>query len=203
MSSRKNFVPDGADCFAEDFKNINLSNETVKRVEFEECTFTSCDFSETLFHSCRFIDCHFFNCNMSVMKLTDSIVSGCDFVSSKMIGIDWSMCDWKSYLNNEPLKFKQSILNDSNFYGLSQDGIEMLECSVRDVDFCAGSFKNANFSLSDFKGSVFHETHLESANFTDATNTNINLTHNHLKGAIFSQSEALYLLESMGIVLVG
>ena len=202
MSKNAELIVDGLDCFAEEFEKVDLYQMSIKNAEFEECTFISCDFSETLFRSCRFIDCHFKNCNMSVMRLTDSKLSGCSFESCKMVGIDWTMCDWKSLLSNEPMRFKQSILNDSNFYGLSQDRIEIKECSAKELDFRSGSFKNADFSSSDFKGALFGDTHLEYANFSDASNTNIDLKTNYLKGAIFSRYEALYLLESMGIVLV-
>ena len=202
MSKNAELIVDGLDCFAEEFEKIDLSGEIIKSAEFEECTFVSCDFSETLFRSCRFIDCRFENCNLSLLKLTDSMISGCEFISSKMIGIDWTMCDWKSLLSIEPLMFKQCILNDSNFYGLSQDRIEVKECSAKELDFRSGSFKNANFSSSDFKGALFGDTHLEYANFTDASNTQIDLKNNYLKGARFSRYEALYLLESLGIVLV-
>ena len=202
MSKSKELIVDSLDCFAEEFEKIDLHGETIKNAEFEECVFISCNFSETLFRSCRFIDCRFVNCNLSVMRLTDSMVSGCEFISSKMIGVDWTMCDWKSLLSSEPKRFRQCILNDSNFYGLSQDRIEMKECSAKEIEFRSGSFKNADFSSSDFKGSLFSNTHLEYANFSDASNTNINLKNNYLKGARFSRYEALYLVESMGIVLV-
>lgn len=202
MSKNKELIVDGLDCFAEDFEKVNLDSLVIKNAEFEECTFISCDFSETLFHSCRFVDCRFENCNLSVMKLTDSMVNGCEFISSKMIGIDWSMCDWTSLLSSDPIKFKQCILNDSNFYGLVQDRIEMIECSAKELDLRSGSFKNASFRGSDFKGTLFGDTTLEYANFTDATNTNIDLKNNYLKGAKFNRFEALYLLESMGITLV-
>jgi uncharacterized protein YjbI with pentapeptide repeats len=195
-------IVDSLDCFAEDFKKIDLHGESIKKAEFEECTFISCDFSETLFHSCRFIDCRFIECDMSVVMLTDSILSGCEFISSKMIGIDWTMCDWKSLLSSDALRFKECILNDSNFFGLSLDRLELKECSVKEVDFRSGSFKNADFSFSDFKGTLFGDTHLEYANFSEATNTNIDLKNNYLKGAKFNRYEALYLLESIGIKLV-
>ena len=202
MSKNAELIVDGLDCFAEDFDKVDLHAKRVNNAEFEECIFISCDFSETFFHSCRFIDCQFENCNLSLMKLTDTIVSGCEFISSKMIGIDWTMCNWTSLLRNEPMRFRQCIVNDSNFYGLLQDRIEMKECSAKEVDFRAGSFKNANFKSSEFKGALFGNTHLEYANFIDASNTNIDLKNNNLKGAVFSQYEALYLLESMGIVIV-
>ncbi|QSZ41058.1 pentapeptide repeat-containing protein [Sulfurimonas aquatica] len=202
MSKSAVVIVDGLDCFAEDFEKIEISGESVKSAEFEECSFISCDFSETLWRSCRFIDCHFKNCNMSVMRLTDSKLSGCTFESSKMLGIDWTMCDWKSLLTNDLMKFYKCILNDSNFYGISMDGVEMKECSAKELDLRLGSFKNADFSGSDFKGSLFENTHLEYANFSDASNTHIDLKNNYLQGTRFSRYEALYLLESMGIVLV-
>lgn len=202
MNKIEKLIVDSADFFAEQFEKINLSKSTIKRAEFEECVFISCDFSETLFHSCRFIDCRFENCNLSLIKLTDCKISGSKFISCKMIGIDWSMCDWKSLLTSEPMVFIESILNDSNFFGLKQDGLVMRKSSAKDVDFRLGSFTRADFSSSDFKGALFDKTKLEYANFTDATNTQINMQTNHLKGAIFNKDEALFLLESMGIVLV-
>ncbi|MDY0116929.1 MAG: pentapeptide repeat-containing protein [Sulfurimonadaceae bacterium] len=202
MSKSKKLIVDKLDCFAEEFEKINLSQTTIKKAEFEECTFIACDFSETFFHSCRFIDCRFLNCNLSLMKLTDTTMSGCEFMACKMIGIDWTMCDWKSLLSSETLEFRDSILNDSNFFGLKLDGLVMKKCSVKDVDFRLGSFMKADFSSSDFKGAWFDKTHVEYANFTDTANTQINLQMNYIKGAIFNKFEALFLLESLGIVLV-
>ena len=202
MSKNKELIVDNLDCFAEEFERIDLRGIKIKKAEFEECTFISCDFSETFFHSCRFIDCRFLNCNLSLVKLTNSIVSGSHFISCKMIGIDWTMCDWKSLLSSTPIEFRECIVNDNNFFALTIDRVVMKKCSAKYVDFRSGSFSGADFSTSDFKGAWFESTKLEYANFTDATNTQINIKTNHLKGAIFSRYEALFLLESMGIVLV-
>lgn len=202
MNKNKVLIVDNLDCFAERFEGVNLHNVTIKKAEFEECAFVSCDFSETFFHSCKFIDCRFEDCNLSLVKLTNTKISGSDFISSKMIGIDWSMCDWKSLLSSEPIKFTNCTLNDSSFFGLMLDRLVMKECTARDVDFRSGSFQRANFSYTDFKGALFGHTHLEYANFTDAKNTQIDVRTNHLNGAMFSRYEALFLLETMGIVLV-
>lgn len=201
MNKNKELIEDNLDCFAEEFKKVDLHGVKIKKAEFEECTFISCDFSETFFHSCRFIDCRFENCNLSLMKLTNSIVSGSDFIGCKMIGIDWTMCDYKSLLSSSPIGYKECILNDSNFFGLNIDRLVIKKCSAKDVDFRSGSFSGGDFSSSDFKGAWFENTKLEYVNFTYATNTQINIKTNHLKGAIFSRDEALYLLETMGIVL--
>ena len=201
-TQNKELIVDNLDCFAERFEGVELHCLTIKKAEFEDCVFISCDFSETFFNSCTFVDCRFENCNLSLMKLTDTKISGSNFISCKMIGIDWTMCDWKSLLISDPIEFTECILNDSNFFGLTLDRVVMKECRAKDVDFRSGTFQKANFSSTDFKGALFGQTHLEYANFTDTKNTQIDILANHLKGAIFNRYEALFLLETMGIVLV-
>ena len=195
-------IVDNLDCFAEEFKSVNLHGEKITKAEFETCTFVSCDFSETFFYGCRFIECTFINCNLSLMKLTSSKLSDLRFDSCKMIGIDWTMADWKSLLTPEPLRFKECILNDSNFFGLNLDELVMRECRAHEVDFRNASLQRASFKETDFKGALFESTQLQEANFIEAQNTHINLYKNKLQGAIFSRYEALYLLEAMGIELV-
>ncbi len=129
-------------------------------------------------------------------------MSDVTFVSCKMIGIDWTMGDYKSLLRADPIRFTECILNDSNFFGLTLEGLVMKECRAKEVDFRNASLQKANFSGSDFKGALFENTNLEYANFTEAQNTYIDIHTNHLKGAIFSRYEALFLLEIMGITLV-
>ena len=153
-------IADNLDCFAERFEGVNLHGLRLNKAEFEECTFVACDFSQTFFYACRFIDCHFENCNLSVMKLTDSKVSNTQFTSCKMNGIDWCMCNWKSLLNPLPLKFKECILDDSNFFGLSMQGVVMSECRAKEVDFRSALLHNATFTATDFKGALFGNTHL-------------------------------------------
>jgi len=195
-------IIDNLDCFAEEFKGVTLHGKKIIKAEFESCTFVSCDFSETFFSSCRFDECHFENCNLSLIKLTDSKLSDVTFDACKMIGIDWTMADWKSLLSAEPIRFKECILNDSNFFGLNLEGLVIKECRAKEVDFQNASLQKANFTGTDFKGALFQNTHLEEANFTEAQNTHMDITKNYLKGAIFSRYEALYLLETIGIVLV-
>jgi len=195
-------ISDNLDCFAEYFEKVDLHSKTVKKSEFEECTFIGCDFSETFFNSCTFIHCVFENCNLSLMKLTNTKFSNTNFNGCKIVGVDWTMCDWSSLLSAEPLKFKESILNDNNFFGLKLEGLHLIECSAKEVDFCSTILSKANFSATDFKGSLFDSTHLENANFTDAQNVTLDVRKNHIKGAKFSRYEALSLLEDMEIVLV-
>ena len=195
-------MTDNMDVFAENFKGVNLHGLKITKAEFDDCTFVSCDFSETFFSSCKFTECRFENCNLSLAKFTNTKMSDVKFIACKMVGIDWTKADWHSLLNAGPLHFRDCIIDDGNFFGLSLEEIVIRECRAKEVDFRNATLKNADFSGSDFKGTLFNNTHLENANFIDAQNTMIDMRLNNLKGAIFRRFEALFLLESMGIVLV-
>lgn len=149
---KQNTITDHMDIFGEKFEGVNLRNAKITHSEFDDCIFVSCDFSETFFSNCKFIECRFENCNFSLAKFTDSKLSDLAFISCKMIGIDWTMADWRSLLNRNPLRFSNSILNDSNFYGLDLENTQMIECELKEVDFSFAILKNSNFSKSDFKG---------------------------------------------------
>jgi fluoroquinolone resistance protein len=55
----------------------------------------------------------------------------------------------------------------------------------------------------DFSQSLFMRTNLESVDFTDSYNFNIDVLENRVNKAKFSRFEALNLLNSLGIELVG
>jgi uncharacterized protein YjbI with pentapeptide repeats len=201
MSKQTHSIQDRADLFAENFLQVNLSGQKIFQAEFEECTFSRCDFSQIEFSACRFIDCRFENCDLSVAKLTDCKLSGITFKDCKLIGIDWTRCDWTSLLVRESMNFYDCILNDCNFYALELDRCVMKNCQVKQADMCEGSFKNAKFHGSDFHRTLFDNTHLEFADFSEAKNVLLKLSDNHFKNTKLSHFDALSLLESEGIIV--
>jgi uncharacterized protein YjbI with pentapeptide repeats len=192
-------ITDTMDVFAEKFEGVELHGKKITKAEFDDCTFVSCDFSETFFSSCKFTECRFENCNLSLMKLTSSKMSDVEFVSCKMIGIDWTMADWKSLLNADPLRFRECILNDSNFFGLNLEGLIMKECRAKEVDFRNGSFIKADFSGSDFKGALFGNNHLEGANFIDTNNTMIDVRSTSSRGRFLTVMRHFFYLNRWGL----
>jgi fluoroquinolone resistance protein len=194
-------IKDKADIFGENFKDMHLSGKKIVGAEFDDCTFVSCDFSSTFFQSCTFRECRFEKCNLSLLKLTDTKIGDVGFISSKLIGIDWTMCNWESLLSCEGLRFQTSILDGSNFFGLNLDGLILQECSVRDSDFQKSSLKNGNFMLSDFEHSLFHDTDLQNANFTGAKNITMQISSNHFKNTKIDHFQALNMLEFEGIIV--
>ncbi len=188
--------------FEESFKNLNLPELICIGTEFEECSFVDCNFSSATFENCNFINCSFSRCQLSLVSVRYTRFFGLSFVECKLVGVDWTRATWSAYHKDFEISFRQCILNDSSFFGLTLQGLVLDECKVYDVDFREGDFSQAVMTYSDFTHSLFMRTNLQSANFVESTQYSINVLENKLQGAKFSKFEAVYLLESLGIELV-
>ena len=191
-----------AEYFSKKFTDLSLTDAQIDNIEFEDCSFEGCDFSGAMFKNCCFIDCRFLGCNLSLVNLGFSRFNDVAFVESKLIGINWSNATWPSYALSAPIEFKQCILNDSTFIGLSLTDLVMEDCKAHHVDFRDSDLSHALFTHTDFSHARFGKTNLTNADFSDALNYNIDVMNNRIKGAIFCRFEAVSLLESLGIELV-
>ena len=79
------------------FEKADLSDQTIRGVVFEDCTFIRCDFSSAVAQQCRFTDCVFEQCNMSLLAVPETRFSGTEFTGTKMIGIDWTKAYWPKF----------------------------------------------------------------------------------------------------------
>lgn len=187
---------------SERFKGLDFSNREISAIEFDDCQFEQCNFSEATLRRCKFVDCEFLGCNLSNVRLEYSKFSEVCFRDSKLIGIDWTKVAWPKFIFASPIKFYQSILNDSSFNGLVLQELVLEECKAHHVDFRDGNFTSANFTYTDLTASLFAKTNLTSANFSEASNYDINIFNNIIKKATFSRYEAIRLLDSLEIELV-
>jgi uncharacterized protein YjbI with pentapeptide repeats len=103
---------------------------------------------------------------------------------------------------SSPIKFYKSIVNDSSFYGLSLHDLVLEECKAHNVDFREGDFSHSNFSYTDLSGCFFGNTNLSAADFSEASNYDIDIYRNTITKAKFSRFEAVRLLDSLEIELV-
>lgn len=188
--------------FEETFKSLDLQGLVLVGAEFEECTFIDCNFTSATFERCNFINCSFKGCQLSLISVPYTRLFGISFLECKLVGVDWSRATWSEYHKDFEISFRQCILNDSSFFGLSLQGLVLEECKVQDVDFREGDFSHAVMTYSDFTHSLFMRTNLQSANFVESTQYSINVLENQLKGAKLSKHEAVYLLASLGVELV-
>ncbi|WP_354622741.1 pentapeptide repeat-containing protein [Psychromonas sp. MME2] len=121
--------------YQQDFLGLDLSQQQIEEVIFENCTFTECNFSDVMVKSCKFIDCRFIKSNLSNMKILASRFADVCFQESKVIGINWAKAVWPNYSLTTSIKFQQCIINDSSFFGLTLQEMEIQGCKAHDVDF--------------------------------------------------------------------
>ena len=188
--------------WSECFEDLDFSGAEISSKEFDGCTFKGCDFSEARFKRCNFVDCEFIRCNLSIAKIEYSKFSDVYFRESKLIGIDWTKASWSSLIFSAPIKFYNCAINDSSFYGLSLHDLVLEECKAHNVDFRNGDFSNSNFTYTDFTGCFFADTNLSGADFSEATDYDIDIHRNEIKQAKFSRFEAVRLLDGLEIELV-
>ncbi|MCP4756939.1 MAG: pentapeptide repeat-containing protein [Proteobacteria bacterium] len=196
------FEDDKTNYLTESFTDLKLSGKEICTKEFEGCTFSGCDFSQAKLSRCRFVECQFIRCNLSNVNISYSRFSDVLFDECKLIGVDWTKAEWPSIALCSPVKFCKCIMNDSTFFGLSLEEVKMEECKAHNVDFREGNFSEANFRYTDFFNSLFSNTNLTGADFTEAISYRIDFFHNEIKRAIFSRSEAVSLLDCLEIELV-
>lgn len=189
------------DNFAVSFEALDFSASEISHKEFEDCTFIKCDFSHSSFKKCKFEYCHFSHCNLSLMQVLDSQFSGVVFEDCKIIGVDWTVASWTALTLRAP-KFKNSVLNDSSFWGLKLESIMINGCEARDVDFREANLQEADMQDTDFTRALFRHTNLIKSNFRQATGFDIDIRLNAIKDAKFSRYEAVRLLAGLEIELV-
>jgi uncharacterized protein YjbI with pentapeptide repeats len=184
------------------FLNLCLNQNEIRSKRFYECDFIDCDLSEAIFSNCRFIECKFAECNLSLVKLKNSSFVNTYFENSKVIGVNWLEASWPTVELFCPIEFFRCDLSHSTFFGLSLREIRLTECLAKDVDFREADLTEADLTHTDFTGSLFMETNLTRADFSDAINYHIDVGFNKVKAARFTLPEAVSLLRSLDIEIV-
>jgi len=195
-------IDNNQDYYSKTFSHLSMNEQAIEGVEFEDCTFSECDFTEAVFKKCRFIECSFTQCNLSVITIAQSQFTEVSFEHCKLIGVDWTRAMWSQLRLSATLTFKHCVLNDSSFFGLSLDEIKLIECKAHEVDFRNASVCHAQFTYTDFTGSLFGKTNLSGADFTEAVNYDIDIFDNKLDKAKFTRHEAVRLLNGLDIELL-
>ena len=182
--------------FQENFTGLELSDEVIKSVTYDECTFDSCNCIGTGFINCDFISCTFTDCTLSAVSPVGCRFDGVTFTDCKTIGIDWT----KTRQFREVV-FVNCQLNYSSFKLMKIPRIKMTGCEVKDADFSEAVLTKGDFRNTDFEMSRFMKTDLSGADFKDARNYAIDPRSNTLKKTRFSYPEVVSLLNSLDIII--
>lgn len=179
----------------------DLERSQVHSSDFIDCKFSNCSWVESEFRNCRFINCTFHECNLSLLKVPECTFSGVQFISSKIIGVNWAQADWTKPGLKDPFQFTNCVLNHSTFIGLNLREVQFRECVAKNVDFRETNLSQAIFSGTDLSESLFSNTDISGADLSLACNYSIDPVQNNVKQARFSLPEAMSLLYSMDIIL--
>jgi fluoroquinolone resistance protein len=99
------------------------------------------------------------------------------------------------------IKFHNTVLDYSGFFGLKLHKWEFVECIAHEVDFTEADLTDAKCMETDFAHSRFLHANLTRADFSQARNYAIDPTSATVKGAIFTLPEAISLLTGLGVVI--
>jgi fluoroquinolone resistance protein len=180
----------------EKFSGIALTQTKLDSKRFEECEFNGCSLVECKIVKCTFLSCRFKNCVLSAISPLQSRFSEVKFENSKVIG-----CDWTRAQHVEELEFSGCQVNYSNFKLLKLEGLKLVNCEAKEVDFIETDLSRGVFKNTDFEKSRFFKTNLTQADFRGAKNYSIDVRNNVLKKTHFSLPEVLSLLNSLDILL--
>jgi fluoroquinolone resistance protein len=182
--------------YRETFTGLELTEETIKSITYEECVFESCSLIGTKLVNCRFATCKFNDCTLSAVSPMDCRFVDVAFTNCKTIGIDWT----RTHQFRE-IVFKNSQLNYCNFRFMKLPKIKMTGCEVKDADFGETDLSHGDFKNTDFEKTRFFKTDLTEANFKGAKNYLIDPRGNTLKKTRFSYPEVLTLLNGLDIII--
>ncbi len=186
----------------QEFKGIDVSGQEFTDIEFEECEFIDCDFSHVCFARSKFIACSFSGCNFSLAQFPYTRLNDVHFRQTKLVGVDWTRANWPAFNLDQQISFKQCILNDNSFFGLTMHELVLDDCKLHDADFRDADLTGAKINGCDLTNSLFMRTNLRAADLTESQNYYIDVLENQLREAKFTRFDALVLLESLGIELV-
>lgn len=165
---------------------------------FEGCRFEKCSFETVAWERCRFQQCVFQDCRLLNVQPSSSKFHSVSFVGCKLAGFNFSRLDTKLLFD--------IVIRDSKLISCTFARLDLTKSTFLSNEMEDCLFDNADMRGLNFSGTVFGETHfrhcnLEKANFSDATGFIINPLENKVKGAVFSFSNALELLNIFEIVL--
>jgi uncharacterized protein YjbI with pentapeptide repeats len=182
---------------SETYSKIDYRTVSIKKGEYDNCTFENCNFENVHASNIQFVECEFINCNFSNTVVKATAFKDVVFDNCKMIGVKFNECD--SFLLQ--LKFKACQLDFSSFYQLKIPNTNFTDCSLEEVDFTETQMQQAVFESCNLKNAIFDETNLEKADFRTAINFSMNPENNKLKQAKFSKDNIVGLLQKYQIVI--
>ena len=114
-----------------------------------------------------------------------------------MLGLSFDTCSNFGF----EIHCKRCILQHSIFYKMDLRQCSFEYCDLAESDFGEADLSGAVLRDCDLERTIFNYTNLEKTNLLGATKFTIDPDNNKMKGARFSASEVIRLLDKYGLVI--
>ncbi len=183
----------------EEISGLRLSSTVVCNQEFAECRFENCEFETLHVKNCKFIDCTFTECRVINPVFDYCTMTGNDFMSCRLFGINWGNLSAGFVAPVERLEDCQLKYNNfvnMNFPKFTFSGNDILESLFGDCNL-----SHSKFSACHLNRTEFFRCDLTGADFENAEGYTVDISNCKLKGAVFSFPEVVNLLNGLNIVI--
>jgi fluoroquinolone resistance protein len=167
---------------SETFERIDFRAKPLKKGEYEECIFSECDFSDSDLSDIKFIECEFVSCNLSLVKLTGTLLIDTRFKDCKMLGLHFDDCSEAGL----SFMFENCNLSHCSFFKRNLKKTTFRNSKLEEADFTETVLSGSLFDGCDLTSATFDDTNLEKVDFRTSVNYSIDPEKNYVRNAKFS-----------------
>lgn len=177
------------------FTEKNFTQDPLPKGKYDYCTFLNCDFTNSNISNITFIECKFENCDFSLVTSKNTAFRDIQFINCKLLGFNFNDCT-ESFL---AFHCYDCQLNLASFTELKIKNTTFKNCSLHEADFSDADLTESIFDDCDLSRAIFDNSILEKVDFRTAFGYSINPDFNRIRGAKFSLSGVVGLLEKYKI----
>ena len=179
-----------------EIEGVDFSGSVLDGKVVEDCTFRECRFVGVTFTDCRFVTCSFEDCDLSGVNFSGVALHEVRFQGCKLRGVDFAA----AFSLRLP-EFKECMLDEAGFVGVTLPGLKRTRCSAREACFQDAKLQRAEFRGTELRGALFSGADLRKADLRDAQEYVIDPRVTRVEGVRASLPEAAAMLVAMGLRL--
>ena len=168
-------------------ENQVFTNKNFTEVSLQKGIYELCTFSGCNFNSTNLNDMRFIDCAINDCNLSLASINNTAFRNIKFTNCKLLGLNFESCNNlGFEVGFKNCILDHCSFYKLRLKKTIFEETSLIEADFTETNLQDSVFNNCELNGTIFDRTNLERADFTTSKNFIIDPENNKIKRAKFS-----------------
>jgi len=182
--------------------------------DFDKIDFTAGILHKGEYEGCVFTGCNFSGATLAGCSFVSCTFDGCNLSMAKLAGtalreVQFKNCKMLGLRFDEcndfglSVSFDRCILDHSSFYQAKLKKTVFKDTQLHEADFTEADLSASVWNGCDLAGAVFDRTLLEKADFRTAYNYSIDPEHNRIKKAKFSLPAVTGLLHKYNIDIEG